>query len=87
MQQQRVDGLVVRLVFQTPPFIPPAPSQNSSPYIQELDTLSLKKIASEVGREWKMLSRYLGLDETTIDSIHRANFGDLQEAALQALLK
>lgn len=47
----------------------------------------LKAVAEEVGRDWKMLARYLGLDEVKIQSIHQSNFGDLHEAALQALLR
>ena len=41
----------------------------------------------QVGREWKMLSRHLGVDEVDIDGIQREHYGDLKEAALKALLK
>ena len=63
------------------------PVQPLSVYIPELHFPTLKLISREVGREWKMLARHLGLDETTIQGIHQANFGDLHEASLQSLLK
>lgn len=63
------------------------PVQPSSVYIQELDFRTLKLISQEVGREWKMLARHLGLDEATVQGIHQANFGDLHEASLQSLQK
>ncbi len=53
----------------------------------ELNFPILKVIATEVGRDWRMLARHLGLDETIIQGIHQANFGDIHEAALQALLR
>ena len=49
--------------------------------------VTLGKLAAEVGRDWKMVARYLGLDETTIDSISRAHQDSLHEAALQSLRK
>ena len=49
--------------------------------------VTLGRLAGEVGKEWKMVARYLGLDETTIDSISRAHQDSLHEAALQALRK
>jgi hypothetical protein len=64
-----------------------APSELSSQYVQTLDRPILKAIADEVGKEWKMLSRHLNVDEVDIDSISREHHGDLKEAALKALLK
>jgi len=61
------------------------PIQPAPTYIQELDFRTLKTISEQVGRDWKMLARHLGLDEPTVQSIHQANFGDLHEASLQAL--
>lgn len=52
-----------------------------------LDDRLLNSVAKDVGRDWKMLSRHLGLDETSIQSINQANMGDLHEAAYQALLR
>ena len=45
------------------------------------------RIATDVGRDWRMLSRYLGLDDTTITSIQLQSQGDLAEASLQSLLR
>jgi len=47
----------------------------------------MKAISEEVGRDWKMLGRYLGLDEPTLESIQQAHHGDLKEASYQALLR
>ena len=54
---------------------------------ETLDDRLLNTVAKEIGRDWKMLSRQLGLDETSIQSIHQAHFGDLHEASYQALLR
>ena len=55
--------------------------------VDTLETSHLYNIAQDVGTDWKMLSRHLGLDETTIQSIRQSNSHDLREAAYQALLK
>ena len=55
--------------------------------VDKLEFRHLKAISEEVGRNWKMLGRYLGLDEATLDSIHQAHFSDLKEASYQALLR
>ena len=52
-----------------------------------LERSHLIKISADVGRDWKMLSRYLGLDEVTIQTIQQQSQGDLKEAALQSLLR
>ena len=62
-------------------------SVTAKPSASNMDVTFLRLVAGEVGREWKMLARYLGLDEITIESIHQAHFGDLHEASLQSLLK
>ena len=54
---------------------------------KDLDSVSLGKIAKDVGREWKMLARHLGLSEPDIQAIHQANMFDLHEASLQSLLR
>eukprot|EP00731_Ephydatia_muelleri_P003856 Em0002g32a len=53
---------------------------------EALDDRLLNSVAREIGRDWKMLSRHLGLDETSIQSIQQAHFADLHEASYQALL-
>ena len=55
--------------------------------VDSLETSHLYNIAQDLGRDWIMLSRHLGLDETTIQSIRQSNSHDLREAAYQALLK
>ncbi len=55
--------------------------------VNTLDFRHMKAISEEVGRDWKMLGRYLGLDEATLDSIHQAHYSDLKEASYQALLR
>ena len=55
--------------------------------VDSLETSHLYDIAQDVGTDWMMLSRQLGLDETTIQSIKQSNSHDLREAAYQALLK
>ncbi|XP_064390312.1 FAS-associated death domain protein-like [Halichondria panicea] len=52
-----------------------------------LERGQLMRIATDVGRDWRMLSRYLGLDDTTITSIQLQSQGDLAEASLQSLLR
>ncbi len=54
---------------------------------ESLERGQLIRIAKDVGRDWKMLSRYLGLDDTTIQTINKQSDGDLAEAALDALLR
>lgn len=55
--------------------------------VDKLEFKHLKLISEEVGRDWRMLGRHLGLDEATLESIHQAHFSDLKEASFQALLK
>ena len=55
--------------------------------VDKLEFRHLKLISEEVGRDWRMLGRHLGLDEATLDSIHQAYFSDLKEASLQTLLR
>ena len=55
--------------------------------VDKLEFRHLKLISEEVGRDWRMLGRHLGLDEATLESIHQAHFTDLKEASYQALLK
>jgi len=52
-----------------------------------LERAQLMRIADDVGSDWKMLSRYLGLEEIAIKTINRQAEGDLREASLQSLLK
>ncbi len=54
---------------------------------RDLTPLKLGEIAKDIGREWKMLARHLGVTEPDIQSINQANMYDLHEAALQALLR
>lgn len=54
---------------------------------ETLDDRLLNSVARDIGRDWKMLSRHLGLDETSIQSIQQAHFSDLHEASYQALLR
>ena len=68
-------------------WLPVPQSVQPDGYVYELNFPTMKAIATEVGRDWKMLARHLGLDEGIIQSIHQANFGDLHEASLQALLR
>ena len=53
----------------------------------DLSPAKLKAIAEEVGQDWKMLGRYLGLKEIDIQSIDHANSRDLHEAAYQTLIR
>lgn len=55
--------------------------------VEKLEFRHLKLISEEVGRDWKMLGRYLGLDEPTLESIQQAHYSDLKEASYQALLR
>lgn len=55
--------------------------------VDKLEFKHLKLISEEVGRDWKMLGRHLGLDEATLESIQQAYFTDLKEAAYQMLHK
>lgn len=55
--------------------------------VDKLEFKHLKLISEEVGRDWRMLGRHLGLDEATLESINQAHFSDLKEAAYQTLLK
>lgn len=55
--------------------------------VDKLEFRHLKQISEEVGRDWRMLGRHLGLDEATLESINQAHFSDLKEASYQALLK
>lgn len=52
-----------------------------------LELAQLTRISTDVGKDWKMLGRRLGLDETTISTIHNQSNGDLAEASLQSLLR
>ena len=54
---------------------------------QDLKPVLLGEIAKDIGREWKMLARHLGLSEPDIQAIHQANMFDLHEASLQSLLR
>ena len=47
----------------------------------------LGEIAKEIGNDWKMLARRLGLTESDIQAIDKANMFDLHEASLQALMR
>ena len=55
--------------------------------VDTLETGHLFDIAQDLGRDWLMLSRHLGLDETTVQSIRQSNPHDIREAAYQSLLK
>lgn len=55
--------------------------------VDKLEFKHLKLISEEVGRDWKMLGRHLGLDESTLDSIQQAYYSDLKEASYQTLLR
>lgn len=55
--------------------------------VDKLEFKHLKLISEEVGVDWRMLGRHLGLDEATLESIHQAHFSDLKEAAYQTLLR
>jgi len=55
--------------------------------VEKLEFRHMKAVSDAVGRDWKMLSRYLGLDEATIESIQQAYQSDLKEASYQALLR
>lgn len=55
--------------------------------VDKLEFRHIKMISEEVGRDWKMLGRHLGLDEATLDSINQAHFHDLKEASFQMLLR
>ena len=55
--------------------------------VDKLEFKHLKLISEEVGREWRMLGRHLGLDEATLEAIHQANLYNLKEAAYQTLLR
>ena len=55
--------------------------------MDDLTSLKLKPIAEEVGRDWKMLGRYLGLKETEIQAIDHANPRNLHEASLEVLIR
>lgn len=52
---------------------------------RDLTPLLLGEIAKDIGTEWKMLSRHLGLSEPEIQAIDRAYMFDLHEAGFQAL--
>lgn len=54
---------------------------------KDLTPLLLGEISKEVGKDWKMLSRHLGLIETDIQAINQAYMFDLHEASLQSLLR
>lgn len=45
------------------------------------------EIGKEVGKDWKMLSRHLGVSEPDIQQINNQYVMDLHEASLQALLR
>lgn len=53
----------------------------------DLSPQKLKAIGEEVGKDWRMLGRYLLLKEPEIQAIDHAYPKDLHEAALQVLLK
>ena len=53
----------------------------------DLDFVKLKAIATEVGRDWKMLGRHLGLPEHEIQQITQEHRYDLHEASLQVLMR
>ena len=55
--------------------------------VEKLEFRHMKAVSDAVGRDWKMLARYLGLDEATIESIQQAHHSDLKEASYQALLR
>lgn len=52
-----------------------------------LEQPQLRRIAADVGTDWKMLGRQLGLEEPVLTTIERQSHGDLVEASLQALLR
>jgi hypothetical protein len=55
--------------------------------VDKLEFRHLKAISEEVGRDWKMLGRHLGLDEAELESIQQAYYSDLKEASYQTLLR
>ncbi len=55
--------------------------------VESLELNQLMRIANDVGKDWKMLSRYLGLNDITIQTISKQSDGDIAEASLNALLK
>lgn len=55
--------------------------------VDTLEDSHLYDIAQDVGADWMVLSRRLGIDETTIQSIRQTYSHDLREAAYQAFLK
>lgn len=63
----------------------PANNLAATTVTDSLEFKHLKLISEEVGRDWRMLGRHLGLDEPTLESIHQANFADLKEASYQML--
>ena len=52
----------------------------------DLNAVMLRKLAAEVGKDWKMLARHLGLSEPDIEQIQHANMGDLHEASYKAIV-
>ena len=55
--------------------------------LDDLTPLKLRPIAEEVGRDWKMLGRYLGLKETEIQAIDHANPRNLHEASFEVFTR
>lgn len=53
--------------------------------VEKLEFKHLKAISEEVGRDWKMLGRHLGLDEITLEQIQQAYLSNLKEASFQVL--
>ena len=55
--------------------------------MDDLTALKLRPIAEEVGKDWKMLGRYLGLKETEIQAIDHANPRNLHEASFEVFTR
>ena len=53
----------------------------------DLNSVTLRNLAAEVGKDWRMLARHLGLSEPDIDQIHHANQSDLHEASYKAIVR
>lgn len=53
----------------------------------DLNPVTLRELAAEVGKDWKMLARHLGLPETDIQQIQHAHLFDLHEASYQAIVR
>lgn len=63
------------------------PKQNKIRTEDDLNVLNLTEIGKEVGKDWKMLARHLGVPEPDIQQISHAYYNDLHEASFQALTR